>query len=1535
MKLSNFYNGILLILSVFAVQTSFAQLPDGFDIKKAYKEAKEKGIDQKIIDEYVNKQHGIYLRAKKASSHNHINNAPADLGTIYKSYNSTSYAYRGPSVPNSPQNAYCPNAGFEQFNFTNWTGATGDVSTGPAGAAFPNFTQTGTSIVNPDGNNVSMVNPNNYHTIMTTPATNSIYPNCVGYDSVAVRVVGTQSVSEIPFVNPSGGPASVRLNGWYGSNDVGSKITYNMTLNPNNKSFSVSYALVLNSGGHLPNEQPYFSVKVRDQNGNLVPGCSQYTITIDDQVTTPGSPSYDPSWKESIHGFNDIYYRPWSTYAFDFSNYPTITSVTVEFYVGGCSLSGHFGYAYVDAECSTGGALASFCNGATSAVVNVPSGFSTYQWTGPGGPVSAANGGTSSSATVSPVSAGDVFTCVATSANGCTSTFPTTISITQVSVTGVGSTPSCPNGSSGSANVSATGSNLGYNYQWVNSIGATISSSQSASGLAPGVYTVNVSSPGCGSASSTVSVGNAPPTFYTQSAPYCGNTAWITNGSGSNHKWYSSTGAAIAGATTPTLTITNPVNGANYILAFTTPSGCRDSIKYTLSQVPGGNIYVSNVASICPGNSNATAVVNLQTTATPAVYSYSVTGPSGYNSVLTNTSATTYSLTNMPIGTFTANVFDGMCLYNTSFTVAPFIYNYTLTPQTPTICTGNQATLTVNFGSGPPTACGLASSGCSSTSTVQVGTATTQGSSGVYTPYGGLYESARNQFLFRASELLAAGVTPGKINKLAFKVTNLNTNSSTFANFTIKLKCVSYATVPTTTMENTGLIQVYGPQTINAFVGWNEYAFTQAYEWDGTSNILVDVCFFNTSWDGNLSVEYTNVGYTSTKYVNADGINQCPVNTVDATDTNRPNVRFGNCLSSAPPSAFSYTWSPTLGLNPTNTYTTVANPSVTTIYTVQVEPIGQANCVQAQSSTVTVTSPAMPTITAVSAMCSNAPSFSLSALPVGGTWSVTPATSATGVFTPSLASIGNNTVTYNYGGVGCLQTTTAIVPVERYVPSTISGTIVPQCITNPSINLSTALSTSTLGVGTWSGNGVAGTTFDPASAGVGTHTITYSTNSVPSGICPSSSVIAVSVSSVTQPTLSAAGPYCTSFPVQTMTANPTGGIWSAVTTGAGIAANGNFTPATSVIGNNTLLYTLTNGPCVKTESVTINVVKFIPATLNSILGPYCVYEPTVALQPIAANFGGTWSGTGVSSGVFNPNTAGVGSHVVTYSVNPSPSGLCPDAATTTIVVNPKPEANITSDKVNGCAPTDLFYQTTTVNNGVAVWDFGDGDIGTGLSTSHTYTNPGTYTAILTYTDAITGCKDTTIAPFTVTIYEVPEAQFEASPDVASVVDAEVHFNNTTVDSNNDYTYLWNIGNQTTSTETSPMYLFTNSGVYTVTLVATSIHNCIDTVIKIVTINPDVVLYVPNAFTPGVDGLNDEFAIALPPTGVDYATFNLTIFNRWGSVVYKTNDVNKFWNGSLNNSGPTLQEGVYVWKISFMDEKKKYYEKVGHVSVIHK
>jgi len=362
-------------------------------------------------------------------------------------------------------------------------------------------------------------------------------------------------------------------------------------------------------------------------------------------------------------------------------------------------------------------------------------------------------------------------------------------------------------------------------------------------------------------------------------------------------------------------------------------------------------------------------------------------------------------------------------------------------------------------------------------------------------------------------------------------------------------------------------------------------------------------------------------------------------------------------------------------------------------------------------------------------------------------------------------------------------------------------------------------------------------------------------------------------------------------------------------------------------------YTVTNAPCVRVDSTLINVVHFVPATITGALGPYCIYDAATNLQSIALFAGGTWSGAGVNSSTFTPSAAGAGIHTITYVTNPSPLINCGSSETISILVNDKPNANAISDVIAGCNPVLVNYMTTTVNTGNATWDFGDGSLPeNGFSVSHVYTVPGTYTATITYTDNI-GCIDTTVATTGISVYAIPVASFDPSVTETTVVDGQVEFiNQSTVLGNN--TYAWNIGGLYSSNNIDESYLFLNSGNFVVTLVATSNEGCVDDTALIVIVNPDVVLYVPNAFTPGnKDGLNDLFQIFLPPAGVDFATFSLAIYDRWGELIYSTNDVNAFWNGSKNNTGPQLKQDVYVYKISFKDEKKRLYKKVGHVTLL--
>lgn len=996
--------------------------------------------------------------------------------------------------------------------------------------------------------------------------------------------------------------------------------------------------------------------------------------------------------------------------------------------------------------------------------------------------------------------------------------------------------------------------------------------------------------------------------------------------------------------------VVSPATTQTYVLHTNGAINCVNSDTMVVKVVPDFTLTASaNIANGC-----LNSLVQYTSTVTPALAGYSYTWAPA--SVLSSTSiAAPTASYNLPGNyTYTLTAVSPLgCKKQTapgSVTILPVApANFSALPLNDTVLCGNgNVQLNIKFLNGTPTSCALAATGCVSPNIIQVGPGAVANTSTSWpAPYGNYYKNSRHQILYLASDLLAAGAVPGKISSVAFFVTALNTSTLNYPNYTISMKCTSLTAFPSTQAFETGLMQVYSTPLFSVTTGWNTHNFNQAYEWDGVSNIILETCYSMTSaFTQNCSSTSTYKPFITTKVYYSDATSACgpasPSTTSWAYSNYMPNAKFGNCNSTQNPLDYNYSWAPPLYLNST----TIKNPLASSVssniqYTVTVSPIGASTCPRTDTVRIKVNPAFTNTITSGAPFCTNAPASTLSIAYTGTTTGVVTNTwtgsgitnSVTGVFNPSVSGPGNIKVYVTMLNNGCFRKDSISMSVEQYIASTLSSSIIPQCITNPTINL---MSIPVNTVGIWSGPGVSGSVFNPLLAGVGTKTLTYSTNSLPTTtLCPSTSSLVVSVSSVVQPTISLAGPYCDNFATQTMTVTPLGGVWTSTTTATSISSSGVFDPSLSVLGNNQLIYTLTNGPCVKSDSTIINVVQFIPATITGTFGPYCIYDPATALQPGAQNIGGVWSGAGVSGGIFTPSVALPGTHVITYSTNPIPLGLCPDIKTTNIVVNDKPNANVLSDKTAGCNyPLYINFFTNSVSTGLASWNFGDGSTDMlGLSVVHAYSTPGVYSAVLTYTDNA-GCVDTTLAPMSVTVFSVPVAAFEASPDVASVVDAQIQFTNqSTVLSGN--TYAWDIAGLSTSTQTNPEYLFSNVGNYLITLIATNANGCKDTIARSVTVNPDVVLYVPNAFTPGnQDGLNDLFQVYLPANSVDMTTFNIIIYDRWGEIVFKSNDINKSWNGTKNNSGQFLKSETYVYKLTFKDLNRKDYEKVGHVTLLN-
>lgn len=94
---------------------------------------------------------------------------------------------------------------------------------------------------------------------------------------------------------------------------------------------------------------------------------------------------------------------------------------------------------------------------------------------------------------------------------------------------------------------------------------------------------------------------------------------------------------------------------------------------------------------------------------------------------------------------------------------------------------------------------------------------------------------------------------------------------------------------------------------------------------------------------------------------------------------------------------------------------------------------------------------------------------------------------------------------------------------------------------------------------------------------------------------------------------------------------------------------------------------------------------------------------------------------------------------------------------------------------------------------------------------------------------------------------------------------------------------------------------------------------------------DPIYWVPNTFTPDGDEYNNQF-LPIITTGIDPYSYHLTIFNRWGEIIFESYDINRGWNGNFGNM--VCQNGVYIWKIEFKLEKNdERVEEIGHIVIL--
>ena len=288
---------------------------------------------------------------------------------------------------------------------------------------------------------------------------------------------------------------------------------------------------------------------------------------------------------------------------------------------------------------------------------------------------------------------------------------------------------------------------------------------------------------------------------------------------------------------------------------------------------------------------------------------------------------------------------------------------------------------------------------------------------------------------------------------------------------------------------------------------------------------------------------------------------------------------------------------------------------------------------------------------------------------------------------------------------------------------------------------------------------------------------------------------------------------------------------------------------------------------------------------------------------------------------------------MTYTVTADNHG-CIAVADATVTMLPIPTVQFFGDELSGCAPLYVNFvnqSTSSLSLVECTWEVeGASDLLYGFdSLSYIFPNGGTYDVMLTATSS-NGCSNSLTYADYIYVEGKPVADFSASSTTVSTLNTEVYFTNESINATD---YEWSFGDANTIAILDPSHVFPDetSGNYVVQLKAYSPLRCKDSAQMVITVEEELIFYVPNAFTPDGDSYNNTFQPQFT-SGYDPYDFHMTIFNRWGDVLFETFDADYGWNGMYN--GVVMQDGTYIWKIECRQLKDgERLTKSGHVSIL--
>ena len=1120
------------------------------------------------------------------------------------------------------------------------------------------------------------------------------------------------------------------------------------------------------------------------------------------------------------------------------------------------------------------------------------------------------------------------YTVVVTDANGCSSSTSESVSNTggPTISTNVLSNVSCFGINDGSASVTVSSGTAPFSYQWSPGGGT----GQNASNLNSGNYSITVTDAnGCITNDNVII--SEPTALLTQVSSTDANCAGIGGSAsvivagGTIPYTYSWTGSTSTSATATSLT------GGNYTVTITDANGCTTSQTATVNQ-PGGIATVINATNVsCNGGNNGSASVIANGGSGTLTYLWS---PSGGNSA---------SASNLIAGNYSVTVSDAVgCVSTATIQVTePSAINL-VTNSTPSACgTANGSATVVATGGTVPyqyvwspsggnssTAGNLAAGNysitvtdagnCISSASVSVintgGPTLTLNSTGNVSCYGGTDGTAsvnasggNGPYTYSWSPYGGTSAVASNLGTGNFTATTIDANGcATAINVTIT-EAAAVGSSTTSTPSACG--NPTGSATVTGTGGVGNYS----YLWSGYST--TDSTLYNLT-NGNYTVLITDMnGCTSSATISVGISSGANAILQSATDVSCDGGSDGSAVvtvsgGSAP---YSYSWAPYGGTNANASGLAAGNYIVT---------VSDANNCSSTVNVIINDGVILVLQTATTpASCNGGLDGSASVVVNGGAGPY----SYQWIGSSSTTSLANNLGIGNY----TVTVTDANGCAEAEVATVNSATAIALNPVSTDLtchgDLSGSAAVSPVG-GTppysyqWTGNVSSSDSASNLSGGMYTVTVTDI-----NGCAAITNFNIVEPAAVVM-TVSPASTLCIGQNIQ-IGASASGGStpylysWS----------TGGTSDSISVSPASTTLYSVSvtdaSGCTAATQNINISVNP--PLNINATAPSTICEGDSVNLASLASGGNGNYSYSWNNGEFTTSNAIAFPTSDMTYTVVVTDNCGTPSAsAQVNIMVSPTPTVDFGPGNLRGCSPFTVNFEdlSTTLAGSTYLWNFGDGNISSVEDPEHVFTEAGNYDVSLIVTNSF-GCTSSMLVDNMINVHESPVAAFISQPTTTTTLEPDIQFTNNSIGADQ---YIWNFGDGSPlGYDEEPLHTYTDTGVFEITLITISNAGCVDTIKGFVEVESDFTIYIPNAFTPNDDAVNDQFNAY----GIGWADYNLYILDRWGLNIYHSTNPEKPWDGTHQSNGGECQADVYVYKIQVHDTKGKLHSFVGHVSLV--